>query len=152
MEKCQELNVKVLSYSPLALGMLGGKYTAENPPSGPRKAVYEKLMTTPDYSNLIATMNEIAKKYSSKKDGTTAPATTAQVALNWTRAKGSIPIPGARTLSQVQSNYNALQWDLSKEDVQILDEAASKVTTFIQPDVSPFPKKDKDTGLIMFDS
>ncbi len=150
MEKCKELNVKVLSYSPLALGMLGGKYTADNKPSGPRKAVYEKLMTTSDYSNLISTMNDIAKHHTTK-DGI-APTTTAQVALNWARAKGSIPIPGARTLSQVQSNYNALQWDLTSDEVQVLDDAAAKVTTFIQPDVSPFPRQDKNTGLIMFDS
>ena len=150
MEKCKELNVKVLSYSPLALGMLGGKYTADNKPSGPRKAVYEKLMTTSDYSNLISTMNDIAKNHKTK-DGL-APTTTAQVALNWARAKGSIPIPGARTLSQVQSNYNALQWDLTNDEVQMLDDAAAKVTTFIQPDVSPFPRQDKNTGLIMFDS
>jgi pyridoxine 4-dehydrogenase len=153
MERCKELNVEVLSYSPLALGMLTGKYTPESKPSGPRKAVYEKLITSADYENLLAVMRDIANRHSATSDGNTVSAATmAQVALNWTRAKGSIPIPGARTLSQVQSNYNALQWNLSNSEVQQLDAAAAKVSTFIQPNQGIFPKQDKNTGLIMFDS
>ena len=136
--------MKVLAYSPLALGMLTGKYTPENKPSGPRKQIYNELIKTPDYTDLLATMDGIAKSH----DG----ANKAQVALNWARAKGSIPIPGARTVSQVKSNYAALDWSLTKEDEKKLDAAASKVTTFIKPNASPFPKKDKNTGLVMFDS
>jgi pyridoxine 4-dehydrogenase len=73
-----------------------------------------------------------------------------QVAINWCRAKGTIPIPGARTLRQVQSNYGALEWDMSPEEVKLLDQAAS--FSYIGPNASPFPKVDKDTGLKMFDS
>lgn len=144
MQACNDLDIKVLSYSPLALGMLAGKYTPEAKPSGPRKGLYEKLITTPDYGNLLATMKDVAAGHSG--------ATQAQVALNWARYKGSIPIPGARTLSQVQSNYGALDWDLTKEEEKVLDLAAAKVTTFIKPESNPFAKKDKDTGLIMYDS
>jgi pyridoxine 4-dehydrogenase len=148
MEKCKELNVKVLSYSPLALGMLTGKFTPDNVPSGPRKAVYERLMTTPDYSHLLSTMKSMIADTNQSRAG----ATMAQVALNWARAKGSIPIPGARTVAQVQSNYQALTWELTKEEVEELDAASAKVTTFIQPEQGIFPKQDRNTGLIMFDS
>jgi aryl-alcohol dehydrogenase-like predicted oxidoreductase len=79
-------------------------------------------------------------------------ATPSQVALNWTRAKKTIPIPGARTLSQVKQNYAALDWDLSSAEVAALDKAAAKVTSFIQPNASPFPKEDINTHLKMFDS
>lgn len=144
MQACDDLGVKVLSYSPLALGMLAGKYTPENKPSGPRKIIYDQLTTTADYNNLLATMKDVA---SGHKD-----ATQAQVALNWARAKGSIPIPGARTLSQVKSNYGALDWDLTREEEMVLDLASAKVTTFTKPEGNPFPKKDKDTGLVMYDS
>jgi pyridoxine 4-dehydrogenase len=84
-------------------------------------------------------------------DGHTA-ATPAQVALNWARAKGTIPIPGARTLQQVQSNYGALQWSLSEGEVKALDLVAAKVQTFNQPQDNPFPTMDKNTGLRMYDS
>ena len=36
----------------------------------------------------------------------------AQVVINWCLVKGTIPIPGARALAQVQSNYAALSWNL----------------------------------------
>jgi pyridoxine 4-dehydrogenase len=144
LQACQDLDVKVLSYSPLALGMLTGKYTATNKPSGPRKGLYDKLMTTPDYTNLLETMRDVASGH--------VGATPAQVALNWTRRKNTIPIPGARTVAQVQGNYGALSWDLSAEEERVLDRAAAKVTTFIRPEANPFAKKDKDTGLIMYDS
>ena len=145
METCKELGIQVLAYSPLGLGMLTGKYTPDNPPQGPRKKLWEKLQQTPDYANLLAVMDQVASQHS-------AAATKAQVAINWARAKGSIPIPGARTVRQVQQNYNALDWTLTKEEEQMLDDAAAKVTTFIQPSEGPFAKKDINTGLIMFDS
>lgn len=145
METCRELGVQVLSYSPLGLGMLTGKYTKDKPPQGPRKGLYEKLQTTPDYANLLQVMDQVAAKHGKE-------ATKSQVAINWARAKGSIPIPGARTVRQVQQNYDALGWKLSKSDMKVLDEAAAKVTTFTQPSATPFPKKDINTGLVMFDS
>jgi len=145
LQACQDLGVQVLSYSPLGLGMLTGKYTADQPPSGPRKRVFEKLLTTPDYQNLLQTMNEVADGH-----GTNIP--ISQVALNWARAKQTVPIPGARTLSQVQSNYGALDWSLTTGDLAALDQASARVTTYIQPSENPFPKVDKDTGLIMYDS
>mmetsp|Transcript_12431 Transcript_12431/g.16335 ORF Transcript_12431/g.16335 Transcript_12431/m.16335 type:complete len:432 (+) Transcript_12431:113-1408(+) len=150
LQACEDLGVKVLSYSPLALGMLTGKYTADSPPSGPRKGVFEKLNTSPDYQNLLSTMKDVAAGHSGSSDDDIIP--ISQVALNWARAKNTIPIPGARTLSQVQKNYGALSWNLTPQEMKVLDQAAAKVTTFNKPTDTPFPKVDKDTGLIMYDS
>jgi len=75
-----------------------------------------------------------------------------QVALNWARKKNTVPIPGARKVSQIQQNYASLDWSLSDEEEKALDTAAAKVTTFLSPDVSPFPKEDINTHLRMFDS
>lgn len=144
LDTCKDLNVKVLAYSPLALGFLTGKYSSEKLPSGPRQVLGKQLFQTPDFDNLVTTMKQIASQHSD--------ATVSQVAINWTRAKGTIPIPGARTISQVQQNYGALEWNLSSDEVMKLDELAAKVTTFITPDKSPFPKEDINTHLKMFDS
>lgn len=144
LQCCNDLGVQVLSYSPLALGMLTGKYTPESAPSGPRQAVYKKLLTTPDYENLLGSMRDIA---SGHKD-----ASLSQVAINWARAKGTVPIPGARTLSQIKQNYGALDWTLSNEEMKALDAVAAKVTTFITPEQSFFTKEDINTKLRMFDS
>jgi pyridoxine 4-dehydrogenase len=144
MDTCRELNVKVLAYSPLALGFLTGKYNNTHLPDGPRSTLGKQLFQTSDFDNLIDTMKVVASHH----DG----ATVSQVAINWARAKGTIPIPGARTISQVQQNYGALEWNLSPTDVEALDEAGAKVTTFITPDKSPFPREDIKTHLKMFDS
>lgn len=143
LDTCKELGVQVLSYSPLALGFLTGKYNEDNLPAGPRQGIFRQLLSTPDYANLLSTMKEIAYKHE---------ATLSQVAINWTRAKGTIPIPGARNVKQVQQNYSALSWNMSKEEEAMLDAAAAKVTTFLTPDKNPFPKEDINTGLKMYDS
>jgi pyridoxine 4-dehydrogenase len=145
LDTCKELDVKVLAYSPLALGYLTGKYTAEKLPGGPRKSIGQKLFSTPDFANLLDTMKLIAASHS-------PDATLSQVAVNWTRAKGTIPIPGARTISQVKQNYGALDWDMSAKEVEMLDEAAAKVHTFLLPDQNPFPKEDINTKLKMYES
>jgi pyridoxine 4-dehydrogenase len=145
MDTCRELDVDVLAYSPLALGFLTGKYDSlQNLPSGPRQALGKQLFEAQDFTNLITLMKEIASRHNG--------ATVAQVALNWTRAKQSIPIPGARTLKQVQQNYAALDWTLTAEEIQLLDQASAKVTNFVQPDKSPFAKEDINTKMKMFDS
>jgi pyridoxine 4-dehydrogenase len=144
IDTCKELDVKVLAYSPLALGFLTGKYSTSQLPDGPRNSIGKQLFQTPDYENLIQLMKEI----SSKRVG----ASVSQVAINWARAKGTIPIPGARTLAQVQQNYDALDWNLSSKEVEMLDLAAESVTSFLTPDKSPFPREDINTHLKMFDS
>jgi pyridoxine 4-dehydrogenase len=53
-------------------------------------------------SNVLASMKEVAR--SSHGETANLP----QVAIKWCRAKGAIPIPGARNLREVQSNYGAL--------------------------------------------
>ena len=144
LDTCKELNVQVLSYSPLALGFLTGKYNEDNLPKGPRQTLFKQLLSTPDYENLLKVMKQVADKHSG--------ATLSQVAINWTRAKNTIPIPGARTTGQVKQNLGALAWNLTKEEEAMLDEAAAKVTTFLTPDKNPFPKKDINTGLVLYDS
>ena len=145
-ETCDELGVKVISYSPLGLGLLTGKYNADNLPKGPRKILAQSLFTgenAESSSRLLGSMNNIASKYD---------ATCSQVAINWAIAKGTTPIPGARTLKQAKSNLNSLTWSLSTDDVAELDAAAKSLPPLTPPESSPFPKVDKDTGLVMFDS
>lgn len=143
LDTCNELDIKVLSYSPLALGYLTGKYSATHLPSGPRAKIGKDLYADDAFDNLQTLMTDLASKYNAK---------TSQVAINWCISKGTTPIPGARTIKQVKQNLAALEWKLTKDEEKQLDEAASKVTGFLTPDKNPFPRVDKDTGLIMYDS
>lgn len=145
LKTCEELDVKVLSYSPLALGFLTGKYNKDKLPSGPRKKLGEKLVNEPGFLKLQDTMKSIASGHSGET-------TVSQVALNWCRAKNTIPIPGARNLKQAKQNIDSLKWELSKEEVDMLDEVVKDVPNYIDPAASPFAKKDINTGLVMYDS
>ena len=50
--------------------------------------------------------------------------TPAQVALNWTICKGTVPIPGAKNAKQAADNLGAMGWRLSQAEVKALDDAS----------------------------
>ena len=148
LQCCKDLGMEVLAYSPLALGLLTGKYTnveSVKSVSGPRRTLFENNVSNPQYATIMSAMKEVANSH------VDVEATIPQVAINWCIAKGTIPIPGARTLSQVKSNYASLDWKMSEGEIQFLDKA-TRGFSYIDPSLSPFPRVDKDTGLIMFDS
>ncbi|KAF9098546.1 hypothetical protein BGX27_000766 [Mortierella sp. AM989] len=110
--KCHELGVAVLAYSPLGMGRLSGKYSAENPPpSGRRFSNYPMQELVP----LLTAVERIAKKHDK-------PMTA--VALNYTICKGTIPLGGARNPEQARQNAKALGWKLSEEEIAELDSVA----------------------------
>lgn len=117
LARCQELGVRLIAYSPLAMGLLTGKYSPENPPPGMRAAKYGMLVK--NMQPLIRLMNEIGQEHESK--------TPAQIALNWCICKGTLPIPGAKNLQQAQMNAGAIGWRLTAEQVAALDEASDRI-------------------------
>ena len=56
-----------------------------------------------------------------------------QVALNWVMAKGGLPIPGAKTVKQVQEIAGAMGWQLSAGEVAALDKAGKSISTMGAP-------------------
>lgn len=115
LDYCHENDITVIAYSPLAKGMATGKYDPENPPPGARKRIYppEKLQ---QFQPLITLLKEISAERGK---------TPAQVALNWTICKGTVPIPGAKNAKQAAENLGAMGWRLSPEEVAALDEASN---------------------------
>ncbi|WP_088893375.1 aldo/keto reductase [Leptolyngbya ohadii] len=118
MKTAKELGITILAYSPLAQGLLTGKYTPENyqEPTGARKLDprfsrkgVEKL------APVIMLLKQIGEKYDR---------TPAQVSLNWLIAQGNVvPIPGAKNASQSQQNAGALGWSLTQEEIDRIDQA-----------------------------
>jgi aryl-alcohol dehydrogenase-like predicted oxidoreductase len=115
LRACQDLGITLIAYSPLAMGLLTGKYTPNNPPPGMRGRRYGKRVLQ-NLQPLLRLMHEIGRLHNGK--------TPAQVALNWLICKGTVPIPGAKNARQVQENCGALGWRLSDEEVTALDKAA----------------------------
>jgi len=118
LQACQELGVTLIAYSPIAKGILTGKYTPEKTPPGMRGYNYNKHRLA-KVQPLIRLMRETGQAHGGKSP--------AQVALNWLMCKGAVPIPGAKNARQVQENAGALGWRLTDEEVAALDEASSKL-------------------------
>ncbi|WP_017654091.1 aldo/keto reductase [Fortiea contorta] len=112
----RELGVTILAYSPLAQGLLTGKYTADSGevPSGARRI---DPRFGKDGLQKIAPVIYLLRQLGEKYDRTPA-----QVALNWLIAQGNvIPIAGAKTAEQVKQNAGALGWRLNDDEVGELE-------------------------------
>lgn len=115
---CDELGITLIAYSPMAQGALSGKYTPENPPTGPRGRIY-----TPEYLTklqpLVNRIKEIGQNYNK---------TATQVVLNWLIAQENVvPIPGAKNGEQAAEFVGALGWRLSSEEIDELRSLAKGV-------------------------
>lgn len=67
-------------------------------------------------------MKEIGESHGGK--------TQAQVAINWTICKGTVPIVGARNAQQVTEAIGATGWKLTEDEIQTLEEMSSRVPSF----------------------
>lgn len=114
---CDELGIKLIAYSPLALGLLTGKYSDKGAfPKGIRGLLFKQLV--PGIQPLVACLREIAQSRNK---------TMSQVALNWCICKGTIPIPGAKTVEQAEQNIGALGWQLDTGEMATLDKVAASL-------------------------
>lgn len=112
---CDDLGIQMIAYSPLALGLLTGKYTESGQlPQGLRKGLFRELL--PQVKPVVEGLQAIGK-FRQK--------TPSQVALNWCMAKGTIPIPGAKNIRQAQENIGALGWSLNPGEIDELDRGAA---------------------------
>jgi len=118
LDLCKELKVTLIAYSPLAQGILTGKYTPDKLPPGIRGYRYNRRLIT-KIQPLIQLMREIGRSHDSK--------TPAQVALNWVICKGAVPIPGAKNGKQALENAGAMGWSLTSEEISGLDQESIKV-------------------------
>jgi pyridoxine 4-dehydrogenase len=115
-ELCDELGIQLIAYSPLALGLLTGKYRESGSfPKRLRGILCRDML--PKIKPLQSCLEAIAADQQK---------TIAQVSLNWCIQKGAIPIPGAKTLTQVEQNIGALGWNLDSGMVDELDRASTK--------------------------
>ncbi len=112
---CDELGIKLIAYSPLALGLLTGKYTEESPvPKGIRGFLFKQIL--PKIRPLQNCLREIAQSRNK---------TMSQIAINWCICKDTIPIPGAKNVEQARDNIGALGWQLDNSEIAELDRVAA---------------------------
>jgi len=116
---CQDLGLGILAWSPLAGGFLTGKYTKNSDlPEDSRYKRMERHFLRFKFDKAYFVVDEL-KKLAEKYN-----ATPSQVALNWLRAKEYVSsiIIGVRNIDQLKDNLATTEWQLSKEDIEYLDE------------------------------
>lgn len=128
---CTAEGLAVLPWSPLASGVLSGKYVQgiRNPPAGSRIAnaedpgTYASRFDNDRMRRILSALNAAAKELGR---------TPAQVALNWLIARPAVtaPILGARSVEQLEENLGATGWSLPPEQRLALDEASELEVTY----------------------
>ena len=122
----RELNISIIAYSPLAQGLLTGKYDRDHLPEDPIRKDHP-LFQEPNLSRalrIVEVLKALAEKYGR---------TPAQVALRWLiQRDGVVVIPGAKNARQAEQNAGAMGWSLSVEDWNRLEEVSQgEITYFV---------------------
>jgi aryl-alcohol dehydrogenase-like predicted oxidoreductase len=121
----------VIAYSPLAQGLLSGRYHRDHRP-GNRVRIANPLFLPENLERageLIATLREVADAHS---------ATPAQIALAWAIHRPAVvAIPGASSLAQLESNVAAADINLTDGEYQALSAASDRFRPVTGPAALP---------------
>jgi aryl-alcohol dehydrogenase-like predicted oxidoreductase len=117
----RELDLGVTAWSPLAGGLLTGKYSQQSKHGDAKRLDHPMLEGFTDIDTrklaIVEAVQSVAKDIGS---------TEAQVALAWLRQQQGIIIPiiGARTAEQLKDNLGCLDVTLDSQHLERLDEAS----------------------------
>jgi aryl-alcohol dehydrogenase-like predicted oxidoreductase len=125
MEAAKDLGVTIIAYSPLARGLLTGKFH-DRPETIRERNFFRRFYGSLNETNLeksrpvAEALKSVAEKYG---------ATPSQVALNWLmnfHGESVVVIPGATSPDQAGDNAGAMYFKLSDDDLAYLDEVSAK--------------------------
>jgi aryl-alcohol dehydrogenase-like predicted oxidoreductase len=123
LEVAKELGVTIIAYTPIARGLLSGKYH-KDPTLLDRAPGWRRVSMQRDLERsrpLINAMDEMASNHA---------VTIAQVALNWVinfNGETIVTIPGATKVRQAEEAAGAMQFRLSDEEMARLDELTCRL-------------------------
>ncbi len=127
LEAAKELGISIIAYSPLAQGVLSGKF--HDMSHGMRHPFgYRRYL--PDFTRhmlrktlpLIETLKSVAGRYG---------ATPSQVALQWTVAfhgENVVTIPGSTSAAQAKEDVESKNLVLTRDELHEIDEASKRLT------------------------
>ena len=126
---CLKRNLAILAYSPMAQGLLTGKFGADHRfKPGDHRA--QNRLFQPDNlkraHTALAQLGSIASRYN---------ATLGQLALAWVMAQpNTFAIAGARNAEQAAQNAAAVQIEIAPEDLAAMDRIGRQVTDHLDDD------------------
>ncbi|MFE6073874.1 aldo/keto reductase [Paenibacillus sp. NPDC057886] len=120
----EELGIGFVPFSPLGKGYLTGSFNEKTTfDQGDLRNILPRF--TPEALEANQVLVDLLKEKAEK-----IQATPAQIALAWLLAQKPwiVPIPGTRKSSRLKENMGAADIELTPEDVQSINDAASKIT------------------------
>ena len=111
----------IIAYSPLAQGVLSGRYGPGNAPGGARR--FNSLFTADNLRRaepVVQVLREVGDAHN---------ATPAQIALAWlVHQPNVLAIPGAKSVAQLEANAAAADIELRQEELRALDWVSARFT------------------------
>jgi aryl-alcohol dehydrogenase-like predicted oxidoreductase len=121
----------VIAYSPLAQGLLSGRYNRDSRPSNRVRAANPLFLpeNLDRAQGLIAALREVADAHG---------ATPAQIALAWViHGPAVTAIPGASSIAQLESNVTAADIELTGDEYEALRAASDRFRPITGPAALP---------------
>lgn len=119
-DMADNLDLSIAAWSPLAMGVLTGKYLKKDPNEKARFQInpeWGKVYFNERAERIAKTILEMSKKMGRSP---------AQIALNWVRQKSNriIPIVGAKNEKQLLDNLACLDFTLSNKEMEELNQVS----------------------------
>jgi aryl-alcohol dehydrogenase-like predicted oxidoreductase len=116
---CQDQGLGIMVWSPLAGGLLSGKYSADSQgPAGARRTTFDfPIVDKPRAFRCVDAMRPIAEQHQ---------VSVAQVALGWLLHQAAVTtvIIGAKNVQQLQDNIASTKLQLTEDDLSTLNEVS----------------------------
>ncbi len=126
MPYCIENNISILAYSPLAQGLLTGKFRNGYQLASEDHRIKNKLFHGENFQRVQAALTQlepIAKRYN---------CSLAQLSLAWLiKQPQTNAIAGVRNAAQAVNNAQAMTINLTPEDLKLIDNIGKQVTDFL---------------------
>ena len=135
LPECKKNNIGIICYSPLAQGLLTGRYrNADEVPDGiSRSRLFNKNRPLSNHDD-EGCENEVFKCINKIQEiAKTLGENSAKISLSWVRQQSNITslLVGARNTKELEMNLSAFEYDLSTELIKELSDLTKNVKLYL---------------------
>ena len=135
LPECKKNNIGIICYSPLAQGLLTGRYrNADEVPDGiSRSRLFNKNRPLSNHDD-EGCENEVFKCINKIQEiAKTLGENSAKISLSWVRQQSNITslLVGARNTKELEMNLSAFKYDLSTELIKELSDLTNNVKLYL---------------------
>jgi len=135
LPECKKNNIGIICYSPLAQGLLTGRYrNADEVPDGiSRSRLFNKNRPLSNHDD-EGCENEVFKCINKIQEiAKTLGENSAKISLSWVRQQSNITslLVGARNTKELEMNLSAFEYDLSTELIKELSDLTNNIKLYL---------------------